>query len=87
MEANEELGFKPDLRDYGVGAQILADFGLQRIRLITNNPTKIIGLEGYGLEVVERVPLEISPSQRNIKYLKTKKTKMGHLLGLPIDDC
>ncbi len=87
VEANEELGFKPDLRDYGVGAQILADLGLQHIRLITNNPTKIIGLEGYGLEVVERVPLEISPSQRNIKYLKTKKTKMGHLLGLPIDDC
>ncbi len=82
VEANEQLGFKPDLRDYGIGAQILADLGLKNIRLITNNPTKIIGLEGYGLKVVERVPIEIPPSQRNITYLKTKKTKMGHLLRI-----
>ena len=80
VEANEELGFKPDLRDYGIGAQILADLHLKNIRLITNNPKKIIGLEGYGLKVVERVPLEIPPSQKNIHYLRTKKTKMGHLL-------
>jgi len=82
VEANEELGFKPDLRDYGIGAQILADLGLNNIRLITNNPTKIIGLEGYGLKVVERVPIEIPPSQKNLRYLKTKKTKMGHLLRI-----
>jgi 3,4-dihydroxy 2-butanone 4-phosphate synthase/GTP cyclohydrolase II len=80
VEANEELGFKADLRDYGIGAQILADLQLKNIRLITNNPKKIIGLEGYGLKVIERVPLEVLPSQRNINYLKTKKTKMGHLL-------
>ncbi len=82
VEANEELGFKPDLRDYGVGAQILADLGLKNIRLITNNPKKIIGLEGYGLKVVERVPIEILPSHENLRYLKTKKTKMGHLLRI-----
>jgi 3,4-dihydroxy 2-butanone 4-phosphate synthase/GTP cyclohydrolase II len=81
VEANEELGFKPDLRDYGVGAQILADLGLKNIRLITNNPTKIVGLEGYGLRVVERIPIEIPPSQKNLRYLKTKKTKMGHLFN------
>ncbi|MBD3307005.1 bifunctional 3,4-dihydroxy-2-butanone-4-phosphate synthase/GTP cyclohydrolase II [candidate division KSB3 bacterium] len=80
VEANEELGFKPDLRDYGIGAQILADLGLKNIRLLTNNPTKIIGLEGYGLHVVERVPIEIPPSQKNLRYLQAKKTKMGHLL-------
>jgi len=80
VEANEELGFKPDLRDYGIGAQILADLRLKNIRLITNNPKKIIGLEGYGLKVVERLPIEIPPSQKNIHYLRTKKTKMGHLL-------
>lgn len=84
VEANEELGFEPDLRDYGIGAQILADLHLKNIRLITNNPKKIIGLEGYGLKVVERVPIEIPPSQHNINYLRTKKTKLGHLLG--IDD-
>ena len=72
VEANEALGFKADLRDYGIGAQILADLGLKRIRLITNNPRKIIGLEGYGLEVVERVPMIISPNFFNGKYLNTK---------------
>ncbi|GAB6281242.1 MAG: hypothetical protein STSR0007_14720 [Thermovirga sp.] len=82
VEANEALGFKPDLRDYGIGAQILADLGLKRIRLITNNPRKIIGLEGYGLEVVERVPLIISPNYFNEKYLDTKERKLGHMLHL-----
>jgi len=80
VEANERLGFAPDLRDYGIGAQILADLGVRKIRLMTNNPRKIIGLEGYGLEVVERVPLEISPGQENARYLSTKKEKLGHLL-------
>jgi 3,4-dihydroxy 2-butanone 4-phosphate synthase/GTP cyclohydrolase II len=82
VEANEELGFKPDLRDYGIGAQILADLGLHRVRLMTNNPKKIIGLEGYGIQVVERVPIEVDPSQENIRYLKTKQKKMGHVLKI-----
>ncbi|HRW88045.1 MAG TPA: bifunctional 3,4-dihydroxy-2-butanone-4-phosphate synthase/GTP cyclohydrolase II [Thermovirgaceae bacterium] len=82
VEANEALGYRPDLRDYGIGAQVLADLGLKRIRLITNNPRKIIGLEGYGLEVVDRVPLVISPNTFNEKYLKTKESKLGHLLHL-----
>ncbi len=82
VEANERLGFAPDLRDYGVGAQILADLGVERMRLLTNNPKKIIGLEGYGLRVVERVPIEIAPNAANIGYLKTKKRKLGHLLSL-----
>jgi len=82
VEANEALGFKPDLRDYGIGAQILADLGLSRIRLVTNNPRKIIGLEGYGLEVVERVPLIINPNCFNEKYLQTKEDKMGHMLHI-----
>lgn len=80
VEANEHLGFAPDLRDYGIGAQILADMGIRKIRLMTNNPRKIIGLEGYGLEVVERIPIEISPKKENARYLNTKKEKMGHLL-------
>src|SRR5512139_2835148 len=82
VEANEALGFKADMRDYGIGAQILADLGLHRIRLMTNNPRKIIGLEGYGIEVVKRVPIEIKPSQENIEYLRVKARKMGHLLSL-----
>ena len=80
VEANVELGFKDDLRDYGVGAQILVDLGLKKIRLITNNPKKIKGLKGYGIDVVERVPIEIPPKQENVRYLRTKRDKLGHLL-------
>ena len=80
VEANEALGFEPDLRDYGIGAQILADLGISEIRLVTNNPKKIIGLEGYGLKVVERIPLTVQPNKVNEKYLKTKKSKLGHYL-------
>jgi 3,4-dihydroxy 2-butanone 4-phosphate synthase/GTP cyclohydrolase II len=82
VEANEALGFKPDLRDYGIGAQILRDLGVRRMRLMTNNPKKIIGLEGYGLKMVERVALEIPPNRVNRNYLKTKCLKMGHMLNL-----
>ena len=80
VDANEKLGFKPDLRDYGIGAQILADLGLKKIKLLTNNPRKIVGLRGYGLKVTERVPLEIDPGSRNRKYLSTKKERLGHNL-------
>jgi len=80
VEANEQLGFKPDERDYTIGAKILADLGLTTIRLLTNNPTKISGLEKYGLKIVERVPLIIEPGKHNKKYLDTKKEKLGHLL-------
>ncbi|MFH1135943.1 MAG: bifunctional 3,4-dihydroxy-2-butanone-4-phosphate synthase/GTP cyclohydrolase II [Pseudomonadota bacterium] len=82
VEANEALGFPADLRDYGIGAQILADLGLKRIRLMTNNPKKIIGLEGYGLTVVEKVPLEMPPTPQNINYMRTKCQKMGHTLSM-----
>ncbi len=85
VEANEELGFGADLRDYGIGAQILVDLGLKNILLLTNNPRKIKGLEGYGLNIVERVPLEIEPCQYNCSYLNTKKTKLGHILNMTGD--
>ncbi len=80
VEANIKLGFKPDLRDYGIGAQILVDLGVRKMRLMTNNPKKIVGLEGYGLKVVERVPIETKPHDKNFLYLKTKKKKLGHML-------
>ncbi len=83
VEANEALGFEADLRDYGVGAQILVDLGVRQIRLLTNNPRKIKGLEGYGLNIVERVPIEIPPCDYNSRYLATKKCKLGHYLELP----
>lgn len=80
VEANERLGFDADLRDYGIGAQILVDLGIRKIKLLTNNPKKIVGLEGYGLEVVERLPIETKPSRYNECYLRTKRDKLGHLL-------
>ncbi|UCG62038.1 MAG: bifunctional 3,4-dihydroxy-2-butanone-4-phosphate synthase/GTP cyclohydrolase II [Candidatus Zixiibacteriota bacterium] len=82
VEANEELGFDADLRDYGIGAQILADLGLSSIRLLTNNPRKVIGLKGYGLEIVERIPIQVRPNKINMGYLETKRDKLGHLLNL-----
>jgi 3,4-dihydroxy 2-butanone 4-phosphate synthase / GTP cyclohydrolase II len=82
VEANIHLGFKPDLRDYGIGAQILKDLGLSRIRLMTNNPKKIVGLEGYGIEISERVPIEVGSNEINQKYMMTKKNKMGHLINI-----
>ena len=80
VEANEALGFKADQRDYGIGAQILVELGVQKIRLLTNNPRKFVGLEGYGLTIVERVPIEIPASDASRRYLRTKKEKLGHLL-------
>jgi 3,4-dihydroxy 2-butanone 4-phosphate synthase/GTP cyclohydrolase II len=82
VEANCRLGFKPDQRDYGIGAQILVALGINKIRLLTNNPRKFVGLSGYGLEIIGRVPLEIEPGKENLQYLKTKKEKMGHILDL-----
>ncbi len=81
VEANLKLGFKPDLRNYGIGAQILVNLGLKQIRLITNNPRKIVGIKGYGLDVVERVHIEVDPKETNVEYLRTKKAKLGHLLN------
>jgi 3,4-dihydroxy 2-butanone 4-phosphate synthase/GTP cyclohydrolase II len=80
VEANEALGFKADQRDYGIGAQILAELGVHKMRLLTNNPRKFVGLEGYGLKIVERLPIEIPASDASRRYLKTKKEKLGHLL-------
>lgn len=80
VQANLELGFKADLRDYGIGAQILVDLSLRKIRLMTNNPRKIVGIEGYGLEVVERISIETAPHEKNVHYLRTKKNKLGHML-------
>ena len=82
IEANAKLGFAPDIRDYGTGSQILRDLGVRKIRLLTNNPAKYVAIEGFGLEIVERVPLEIAPSSTTRKYLEAKKKKLGHILEL-----
>jgi 3,4-dihydroxy 2-butanone 4-phosphate synthase/GTP cyclohydrolase II len=80
VQANQKLGFDMDLREYGLGAQILADLGLKTIRLLTNNPRKVVGLEGYGLQITEQVPIRVKPNPHNQRYLRTKRKKMGHLL-------
>jgi 3,4-dihydroxy 2-butanone 4-phosphate synthase/GTP cyclohydrolase II len=86
VEANEALGFKPDQRDYGIGAQVLVDIGVKNLRLLTNNPRKRVGLEGYGLHFVERLPLEVPPTPENHRYLSTKRDKLGHLLSSAFED-
>ncbi|MDH3214709.1 MAG: bifunctional 3,4-dihydroxy-2-butanone-4-phosphate synthase/GTP cyclohydrolase II [Candidatus Krumholzibacteria bacterium] len=86
VEANEDLGFPADLRDYGIGAQILVDLGVQKMRLLTNNPKKVVGLKAYGIEIVERVPVEVPANENNVRYLSTKRDKLGHMLeGLSVD--
>jgi 3,4-dihydroxy 2-butanone 4-phosphate synthase/GTP cyclohydrolase II len=80
VEANQRLGYSGELRHYGIGAQILVDLGVRKLRLLTNNPEKVVGLEGYGLHITERVPIQIAPNPHNLRYLKTKKDKLGHLL-------
>lgn len=82
VEANQKLGFQPDLRHYGIGAQILKSLGISKMNLLTNNPKKVVGLEGYGLEILERVPIEITPTDKNFKYLEAKREKLGHFLDL-----
>jgi 3,4-dihydroxy 2-butanone 4-phosphate synthase/GTP cyclohydrolase II len=82
VEANEKLGFGADLRNYGIGAQILADLGIREMRIITNNPKKMVGLEGYGIKIVEQVPIEIEPNEYNKCYLECKQSKMGHMLNI-----
>lgn len=82
VEANEELGFKPDMRNYGIGAQILVDLGVRKMRLMTNNPKKMVGLDGYGLSIVEQIPIEVPANIHNKCYLECKKLKMGHLLNV-----
>ena len=83
VEANEALGFPMDLRHYGVGAQILVDLGVGKFKLLTNNPKKVVGLDGYGLEIVDQIPIEIQPNSENERYLRTKRDRMGHLLDIP----
>ena len=82
VEANVKLGFPPDMRDYGIGVQILADLGLRKVRLLSNNPKKVLGLKSYGLEIMETVPIICTPNPYNIHYLETKEKKMGHTLGI-----
>ena len=79
IQANIELGFKPDLRDYGIGAQIISDLGIKRMQFMTNNPAKVKGIEGYGIEIVEWVPIPVTPNPHNERYLQTKRDKMGHI--------
>ena len=81
VEANTALGFDADLRDYGTGAEILVDLGIKKLRLLTNNPKKISGIEGFGLELIERIPIQTTSNSKNIRYMKTKKEKMGHILN------
>ena len=83
VEANHALGFRADLRHYGIGAQILVDLGVKNLRILTNNPKKIVGIEGYGLRVVERVPLEVTATDANRRYLTTKRDKLGHIFSFP----